>query len=413
MKLNLDFVRSHFPALAGAWTFMDNAGGSQTLKLVTDRMSRYLLEANVQHGASYAVSQKAMAWVREATEAMQALVNAADPQEIVMGPSATALFRILSLGMARFLKPGDEIIVAQTDHEANVSPWTDLEREGFIVKVWNIRSDMQLHLEDLERLWTDRTRLLAVTHCSNVLGTIHPVRQWADWVHSRGGWICVDGVAYAPHRRVDVRALDVDFYVFSTYKVYGPHYGLLYGRKEHLLRIPGLNHYFIREDDLPYKFQPGNVNFELAYSMLGLTDYLRAIAAEHGQPAADIAVTADTAFGLFAAHEAQLAEKLLSFLNKRDDIQIIGLPTADPTRRVPTISFVQQGRSSEEIVLAVDSANIGIRFGDFYAKKLIEGLGLEAQQGVVRVSLVHYNTEEEVDRLIEVLEPILDQVVPA
>lgn len=406
MPLDLDYIRPHFPALAGDWIFMDNAGGSQTLGLVAERIGDYLLSSNVQHGASYAVSQQAMRRVQVATEAMATLVNARHASEVVMGPSATAQFRILALSLAQGWQPGDEVIITNTDHEANVSPWTDLEAQGIVIKVWRCDPDTQhLHLDDLRGLLSERTRLLAVTHTSNLLGTLNPIRPIADLVHEAGALICVDGVAHAPHRLVDVQALDVDFYVFSFYKVYGPHYALLYGRRELLVELPRFNHYFINGEQVPYKFQPGNVNFELAYSTTGLADYLSGVARHHIQGNhLSLREEMKVAFDLFAEHEEALARRLLDYLTSKDKVRIIGDPSSDQQRRVPTISFVVEGLPSDTLVSRIDPFHIGIRYGDFYAKKLIHDLGLTDQNGVVRVSLVHYNTLEEVDRLIEALE---------
>ncbi len=406
MQLDLGLVRSHFPALQGDWIFMDNAGGSQTLRGVTDRITEYLLTSDVQHGASYAVSQQAGRRVALATEAMATLVNAPHPQEIVMGPSATALFRTLSLCISRLWQPSDEVIVTNTDHEANVSPWTDLERMGFRVKTWRVNPEtLRLDLEDLGQLMTEKTRLVAVTHTSNVLGTLNPIRQLADYVHERGALIAVDGVAHAPHRLVDVQALDVDFYVFSFYKVYGPHYALMYGRRDLLVEMPGLNHYFIDGEQVPYKFQPGNVNFELAYGVAGIADYLSEVARAHVHGSQlPLREEMDVAFDLFTQHEEKLAQRLLDYLNQRPKVRVIGERSADRHQRVPTISFVVEGLDSQALVERIDPYQIGIRFGDFYAKKLIHDLGLDAHNGVVRVSLVHYNTLEEVDRLIQAFE---------
>ena len=407
--LDLAFVRAHFPALTGEWVFMDNAGGSQILRPVVDRINEQLLTSHVQHGASYAVSQLSMQRVREATEAMATLVNAREPEEIVMGGATTLLIRLLSLSFAQTLQIGDEVIVSNSDHEANVSPWMDLQKQGIVVNIWKIRPDtLRFELEDLAALMTDRTRLVALTHTSNVLGTLNPIKDIARMVHARGALICVDGTAHAPHRLIDVQDLDADFYIFSTYKVYGPHYALLYGKKELLLRLPGLNHYFIREDELPYKFQPGNVNFELAYGMLGLADYLSAVARHHSETSPDsLRDQMALAFDLFSRHEERLAGRLLTFLQTKPGIRIIGESSPSRALRVPTICFVQGDRPSDDIVSRVDPHQVAIRYGDFYAKKLIHDLGLAAQNGVVRVSMVHYNTLEEVDRLIAALEEVL------
>ncbi len=404
--LDLSFARSYFPSLADGYVFMDNAGGSQTLRTVTDRLTDYLLHSNVQHGATYEISQLATNRVYEASQHMRVYVNASKVEEIVLGPSASMLFRILSLGLVEQWEEGDEIIVTNTDHEANVSPWTDLENRGIVIKTWKYNPNtLALSLEDLKPLLNKKTRLVALTHTSNVLGSINPVKEIARIVHENGSLVCVDGVAYAPHRLPDVKELEVDFYVFSWYKVFGPHFALMYGKSEWLEQIPGLNHYFIQSS--PYKFQPGNVNFEMAYSLMGIHDYLQDIAREHFGELGKGRDAYEKAFQLFADQEEKLSEKLLAFLKNKQRVHIIGIEEADKEKRVSTISFVVEGRDSKEIVEKVDPHRIGIRFGDFYAKKLIRDLGIEDQNGVIRVSLVHYNTLEEVQRLIEVLDPLI------
>ncbi|MEH2363599.1 cysteine desulfurase-like protein [Nostoc sp.] len=409
MLLNLDKVRQYFPALAGEWTFFDNAGGSQTLKKVVDRISEYLLSSDVQLGASYAVSELAGERLALATKGMATFINANSFKEVVMGPSTTLMLKVLSICLGQTFTPGDEIIVTNCDHEANIGAWVALEKQGMKVKVWQIRPDtLELHLADLESLMSQRTKLVALTHASNVLGTINPIKEIAAFVHDRAAMICVDGVAYAPHRLVDVQDLDVDFYTLSCYKVYGPHHALLYGKEEHLLRLPGLNHYFIEQTDIPYKFQLGNVNFELSYGMLGLCDYLSELAQFHygNQTAPDLRNQMVQAFDLISIHEEKISDRLLNYLNSKSNVRVIGKSKADRQSRVPTISFVVDGINSSTIPAKIDQHYIGIRYGDFYAKRLIEYLGLASQGGIVRVSMVHYNTLEEVNSLIEAFEQI-------
>ena len=407
--LHLDFVRQHFPALARDWTFFDNAGGSQVLKPVVDRITEFLYDSNVQLGASYQVSQTATKKVAQGTAAMATFINAASPEEVVLGASTSALLRMLAYCFGQTLAAGDEIIVTNCDHEANISPWIDLQRLGVAVKFWTIDpTSFELRLEDLDALLTERTRLVAVTHTSNVLGTINPIRDIADRVHAHGALICVDGVAYAPHRQVDVQALDVDFYAFSLYKVYGPHLALLYGKKEHLLALPGYNHYFIDASTIPYKFQPGGSSYELSYSVTAIPDYFQAVAQHHfgGDTATTIDGQLQQAFRLIQDHEATLSDRLLSFLSQKSRVRVIGNPEADSTQRVPTISFVIDGTNSEQIPHQIDPHQIGLRYGHFYALRLIDALGLLPQGGVVRVSMVHYNTLEECDRLITQLDSL-------
>ncbi len=412
MSLDMDFIRAQFPALAGEWVYMDNAGGSQTLQSVVDRVSEYLLTSDVQLGASYAVSALAGKRVSEAVAAIAQFVNAPGTSEIIMGSSTSMLLRVLAARLVEILDPGDEVIVTNCDHEANIGPWVDMEKHGINVKHWRLNPDtLDLHLDDLSSLMTEKTRLVAVTHASNILGTLNPVKKIARFVHDRGTMICVDGVATAPHCLVDVQDLDVDFYAFSFYKVYGPHYAMLYGKKEHLLKMPRFNHFFIGEEEVPLKFQPGGINFELTYGITGVFDYMQAVSQHHADlypdsSPAGLQAAAARSYDVFAQQEEKLSTRLLDFLNSKSNLRIIGKTTADRQSRVPTISFVVNGKKSSDITLEVDKHNIGIRYGHFYAKRLIDDLGLAPQDGVVRVSMVHYNTLDEVDRLIRVFDTL-------
>lgn len=412
--LDIQFVRNQFPALNSSFVFMDNAGGSQTLGSVIARIGEYLTHADVQLGASYSVSQKAGGLLQESTASLARMINANRTEEVVIGQSATMLLRILSICLSRQWQPGDEVIVTNTDHEANVSCWMDLQEKGIVVKIWQINPEtLEFDLNDLQQLLSDRTKLVAMVHASNILGTINPIVDIAKVVHAAGALFCVDGVAYAPHRQVDVQAFDVDFYVFSCYKVYGPHQGLMWGKYDLLKEMGGLNHYFIEQYDIPYKFQPGGCNYELTYGLGGIPDYFLALDAHHF-PRAAVWTEAErfkSAFDLIAEHEELLAETLLEWLRDQPEITIIGESTSDRTKRVPTIAFIHDKWKSSALVEKIDPHHIGIRFGDFYAKKLIHDLGLEEKDGVVRVSLVHYNSVEEVKRLIAVFEQEL--AVPA
>ncbi len=405
--LNLDLIRAEFPALAGDTVFLDNAGGSQVLKRVADRVRDYLLTSSVQLGASYAASQRAGEKVLAARRAVAELINAPHDDEVVMGGATTALMFILTQALLPGVKPGDEIIVTNSDHEANIGGWMRLARAGAVIKVWEVNRDsLALELADLDRLLTPRTTWLAMTQASNILGTVNPVEEVSRRVHAAGGRVCVDAVAYAPHRLVDVQACGADVVVFSFYKVFGPHYAVMWGRRELLLSLPSLNHFFIGPEVIPYKLQPGNVNYELSYGCIGIHEYLCDTGASLGAGGTP-RQRMQAAFDAFAAHEDRLAERLLGWLRGRKSVRIIGRPSATDGHRVPTISFIVANTPSESIVRHVDSHGIGIRFGDFYAKRLIESLGLQGQGGVVRVSMAHYNTEAEIDRLIRAFEEVI------
>lgn len=411
----LEFIRSQFPALhrPNAGVFLDNAGGSQVARQVADRIHDYLLSTSVQLGASYATSQAASARVLAARRAIAELIHARDDREVVMGGSSTGLMFLFIQALLPIIQAGDEIILTNTDHEANIGAWKRLEAVGAVIKVWEVNRDsLQLDLTQLDQLLSSRTKWVAMTHASNVLGTINPVSEVAQRVHAVGGRLCVDGVAYAPHRLVDVQASGADVYVFSFYKVFGPHYAVLWGDFEFLRGLSNLNHFFIGAEDLPYKLQPGNVNFELSYGCAGIRDYLLDVAqfcGDDGTPRQKMQAVYDR----FEQHENRLAEQLLSYLRSKPTVKIIGMQQIEQTyqglslKRVPTISFVKQATDSESIVRHIDQYGIGIRFGDFYAKHLIRTLDLEKHRGVVRVSIAHYNTEQDISRLITHLDEVL------
>ena len=406
-QLNIDSVRAEFPALAGGFIYLDNAGGSQVLRRVGDRVRDYLLGSSVQLGASYCQSQEAGAKVLAARHAVAELINAAHDDEVVMGGATTALMFQITQAILPSVRPGDEIILTNTDHEANIGAWTRLKAAGAVVRFWNVNPQtLELDLADLDALLSPQVKWVAMTHASNVLGTINPVSAVAQRVHSVGARLCVDAVAYAPHRLVDVQASGADLYVFSFYKVFGPHYAVLWGRRELLLGLSSLNHYFISETTIPYKLQPGNVNYELSYGCMGIADYLVDVGAQLGSTGS-ARQKMQTAFDAFEAHENRLAEQLLSYLRSKNNVRIIGLPDTSSGWRVPTISFMVDGMMSERVVLHTDQFGIGIRFGDFYAKRLIEALGLDVWGGVVRVSIAHYNTRAEIDTLILHLDEVI------
>ncbi len=408
-KLDSSIVRNHFPALSNDWIFFDNAGGSQTAKYVGERIQDYLFSSNVQLGASYEISQRSGERVIEAQQIWAEAIHAKSKSEVVFGSSTTALLQNLARSMVQQFKPGDEVIVTNCDHEANIGPWVGMERNGIVVKHWKVNPEtFALDLDDLEKLMTDKTRLVAFAHVSNVLGTINPVGEITRFVHEHDAKVCVDGVAYAPHRLVDVQKWDVDFYVFSLYKVYGPHYAILYGKRKHLKDLPGINHFFIGKEEVPYKLQPGNVNYELSWGSTGVVEYFKAIYKQHFEDGSlPMFSQLQKVFELIASHEEILAEPLIQFLLNKKGIRLIGENTSDKNVRVPTISFLAENRKSSEVPPLVDPYKIAIRWGDFYARRLIEDLGLTESDGIIRVSMVHYNTLEEVEKLIKVLDEIL------
>jgi cysteine desulfurase family protein (TIGR01976 family) len=407
-SLDMQFVRSSFPGLESKWALMDNAGGSQALGSVAEKITEHLLYRNVQIGGTYERSLKAAESLYEGRKAVMDLVNAERPEEIVFAPTSTVALQNLARAMSGSFSEGDEIVVTNFDHESNIGPWVGLERFGARLKWWSLDKEVfEPDLNQLEDLIGPRTRMVCVTHVSNILGTVNPIREIAALAHSKGALVCVDSVAYAPHRAIDVRRLGVDFLVFSAYKTYGPHISAMYGRYDQLLELDNLYHYFYGKDKVPAKLEPGNANYELAYSLTAVRDYLAGLGSQSLPDTASTRDKIEAAFDSITEHECALGEKLLLYLRSRNDVKIIGRQRGDDPDSVPTISFTVDGRDPAEIARMLERFNIAARFGDFHARRLIEHLGLAESNGVIRISLVHYNTPEEVDRLITALEEIV------
>lgn len=399
--LDLEFVRARFPALRTEWALFDNAGGSVPLGGVIDRVRDYMSSCMVQVGASYDLSAAAGARVEAGHRAAEALFGA-QSGEVALGSSATVLVRLAAAALRPLWREGDEIVVTDLDHETNIGAWRELEKTGIVVREWRVDIDsMRLQPSDLEPLLNERTRLVAFTHCSNIVGEIHDVAPIIEQIHAAGALACVDGVAFAPHRNVDVRALGADLYFASLYKVYGPHVSALYVRRDVFEGCRSQNHFFIAESEVPYKLEPGNVNHELTASLPAIVEYLRELDAHHGG-----AGTIDGAFAKISDYESELVAPLLEFLREHPRVRPIG-STEPGAWRAPTVSFVVDDESSSAIPARLDREGVAIRFGHFYAHRLIDRLGLLERDGVVRVSMAHYNTGAEVDRLVRALDAAL------
>jgi cysteine desulfurase family protein (TIGR01976 family) len=398
-----DAVRAWFPSLASGFAYLENAGGSQVPGVVAEAIREYMLSTYVQLGAGYPQSDRATETVHEAHGFIELLVNAGATGKVVLGPSMTALSTILANAYGEIMKPGDEVIIAQTNHEANAGPWARLARRGVVVKTWGVdQGSFECPLGELAKLLGPRTRVVALPHVSNLLGEVTPVAEVARMAHEVGARVVADGVAFAPHRAIDVQALGVDYYLYSTYKVFGPHMGAMFGRHEALAEIEGPNHFFIAKDDIPYKFELGGVSHEGCAGLVALRPYLQFLGGG-GEWGRDVV---ERAFSVMARLEQPLTERLIGYLRGRPDVRIIGSPRAGEAR-VGTVSFVHERVASPAVAAAVNRENIGIRYGHMYAIRLCQGLGIDPATGVVRISLLHYNTEEEIERLVRALDVVL------
>ncbi len=403
-----EWVRSNFAALNRDWILMDNAGGSAPLNCVVDRVAEYMRRWPVQLGATYHLSARAGELLTESRQALARMLAHPDgpaPQarELIVGSSTSSLLSRLARSIAPGLEAGDEIVVTDTDHEANITPWLRIADDRLRIRTWRLNRDSRrLEIEDLRALLNERTRLVCFTHASNLLGDATPVKEITELVHSHGAKVCVDGVAYAPHRPLPVREWNVDYYVFSLYKVFGPHCALMYARGELLDGLSNINHQFMDGTHEAGKLELGGFPYELLYGAAGVPEYLNALTRQLGGDE-----SANTGWQAIAVHEADLCGRLLAFLNSRSDIEIIG-PDHMSDTRLPTVSFVVDGQRSSLIPPLCEPAGIGIRWGHFYAPRLVERLGLTDRDGVIRVSMVHYNTRHEVDALIRTLDAGLD-----
>lgn len=397
-------VRAQFPALdrADGFIFFDNGGGAQVPQSVLDAVTHHLVERNVQRGGRYSLSMAVDESLAQARRSVAGFLNASCPEEIAFGMNATSFIRLVSQGIGRILGDRPEIVVTNLDHEGNIATWLALERDGAKLVWWKVREDGSLHTEDLQRLLTPRTRLVACTLASNATGSIVDVQAAAALAHAAGAEIFVDAVHFAPHGRIDVRVLDCDYLACSGYKIFAPHMGFLWGRLELLQRLPTFREHFI-PDQPPAKIEAGTVAYENIAGMDAAVDYLAGIGRRPGdEPAPDEDPLA-RAMEAIRAYEQTLSVELLRVL-EGCGARVYGV--GDPARcfeRVPTVCFNLPGTAPSELCGHFARAGIGIRDGHLYAPRLMAALGLDPHDGAARVSLAHYNTVEEIHRFGEVL----------
>jgi cysteine desulfurase family protein (TIGR01976 family) len=416
--LDLDWVRQQFPALqhpdTAPWAHLENAGGSYPARAVVDAMHHLFTTAKVQPYWDFGPSRVAGKAMDRAFELLPHTLNA--PADAVhVGPSTSQNTYVLAHAIRPTLRPGDEIVVTNQDHEANSGVWRRLGDPaaggvaGVQVKEWSVDSTTGLlDLADLAPLVTDRTRVVALTHASNLAATVNPVTEVVRLARAVGAITIVDGVSYAPHAAPDVQALDCDVYLYSTYKTYGPHLGLMYVRPEVADRLVPQSHFFNASHPTKRFTPAGPLHAEIG-AAAGIVDHYDEVHRHHFGAAAtgDPRQRIEEVFELFGRHEAALMAPLLSFLNARADVRLVGSPSVDHAVRAPTIAFWQPGRSSAAIYHALIEARVSCGHGNFYAWRLVEALGLEPDDGVVRISLVHYNSPAEVERAIAVLDRVL------
>ena len=411
MVLDREKIRAKFPALRQEINgqpviFFDGPGGTQVPSSVMEAMSRYLQESNANAHGAFLTSAKTDELVKSARLAMSDFLGC-DRHEVIFGANMTTLTFAFSRAIARDLKPGDEIVVTQLDHYANVSPWVALEAQGVIIRTIDINlEDCTLDLTDLNRQINDRTKLVAVGYAANAVGTINNVAEIVKIAHSVNALVFIDAVHYAPHGLIDVKALDCDFLVCSAYKFFGPHVGILYGKQEHLKRLQ------------PYKAKPaptkipdcwetGTLNFEGLAGLVATINYLADLGYQISPAAKNRRTAIVEAMTAIHNYEQQLCQYLVTGLLEIPGLTFYGI--SDPRSfawRTPTVGIRMRGQTPYELAKALGDRGIYTWHGNFYALGLTERLGIESSGGLLRIGLVHYNTLDEINRLLTALTEI-------
>ncbi len=380
-RLDVEAVRNRFSSLQSPLAFFDGPGGTQVPDEVIDAIAGYLRESNANVGGPYATSRATETLITNARLAAAGFLGCSS-DEVVFGANMTTLNFALTRTAARELSEGDEVIVTKLDHDANVSPWIELERDlGLVVRFADIDEQCRLDLADLERQLTDRTRVVAFPIASNAVGTLVDVQRVAELAHQAGAVAWADAVHFAPHGPIDVAELGVDILICSPYKFYGPHLGIAFGRAEILERWRPYKVRPAPNEPLGHRFETGTLPHELLAGFVAAVDYIGSIG-----------------WGAIQAHERELGERFLA--GRPDSCRLYGPPGMDG--RVSTFALNVEGRTARDVAERLGERDIAVWHGNYYALEIMRRLDLEAE-GAVRAGIVHYNTAEEVDRLLAAL----------
>ena len=407
-ELDTTFVRSQFPAFSQpdlqGWGFFENAGGSYTCRQVIDKLQQFYTETKVQPYAPYPASEQAGLAMDFAYSELARYLNVS-VDWISLGPSTSQNTYVLAQAFGDQCSPGDEIIVTNQDHEANIGVWRRLEKRGVRVLEWQVDPDSaQLNAEDLYALVTDKTKLVAFTHCSNIVGHINPVASICRQLRNKNIITVVDGVSHVGHGFPDIAETGADIYLFSLYKTYGPHLGLMAIRPQVQEFLQAQCHFF-NQQIANKRFVPAGPDHAQIASAAGVAGYFDAVDLHHFPKLSnDISNRPERIRNLFRHHEKQLMEPLLSFVRQCDNIQLIG--PCDLEQRHPTISL-KTNSNPADIVKKMSEKRLMCSAGHFYAYRLIKALGIDPDSGVLRLSFVHYTTRAEITSLIEGLQELL------
>lgn len=407
MGLDIEFVRAQFPAFSQdslkSQAFFENAGGSYTCRHVIDRLTRFYIERKVQPYSAYKASHLGGEEMDEARSRLAALMGV-EMEEVSFGPSTTQNTYVLAQAFGKMLSEGDAIIVTNQDHEANSGAWRRLAQRGIEIREWEIDKDTgHLSLETLEALLDDTVKLVCFPHCSNIVAEINPVAKICEIVQAAGAYTCVDGVSYAPHGFPNMKTLGADIYLFSSYKTYGPHQGIMVIRRALAEILPNQGHHF-NADILYKRFTPAGPDHAQIAACAGMADYVDALYGHHLNEEADPAERNEVVHDLMRGQEIRLLQPVLNYLSEKNSVRLLGPNRAE--NRAPTVAMATDKVGTD---LAAQLADMGIMAsgGSFYSNRCLEGQNVDMRKGVLRVSFLHYTTQAEVNKLLSALERIL------
>lgn len=402
--LDLDFIRQQFPAFSEpsleGQSFFENAGGSYASKQTIDLLTHYYRKTKVQPYYAYAASKAAGEAMDASYESFAKYLNVT-PDEVFFGPSTSQNTYVLAQAMRGYLQAGDEIIVTNQDHEANSGAWRRLAEHGLVIKEWKVNPETaSLETTALQALLTDKTKLLTFPHCSNIVGEINPVKDWARLAHEVGAVVVCDGVSYAGHGFPDVADLGVDIYVFSLYKTYGPHQGAMVVRNHAMSKLKNQSHFF-NDGEIHKRLIPAGPDHAQVAAAKGVTDYFDAVYTHHFQ---DTTHKGRAVHDLFRNAETTRLEPLLNFLSNHTGYKLIGPKTLN--KRAPTLALVPKNQTPEALVTKLSKHGIMCAWGHFYAYRVVEALGINVNTGVLRLSFVHYTSDEDIKKLMIALDKV-------
>ena len=407
MTLDIDYIRKQFPAFEQSslkgHAFFENAGGSYTCKPVIERLTRYYKERKVQPYAPYEASTLAGAEMNEARERLAEILGV-DTDEVSFGPSTTQNTYVLAQAFGQHLGAGDAIVVTNQDHEANTGPWRRLSECGIEIREWQIDSKTgHLNPQDLANILDEKVKLVCFPHCSNVVGEINDVKAICEVIHTSGAYSCVDGVSYAPHGIPNVGALGADIYLFSAYKTFGPHQGIMTISRELGMKLPNQGHYF-NANELYKRFTPAGPDHAQIAASAGIADYIDNVYSHHTSQVSNANGRGMFVHDLFRAHETELLQPLLDYLSAKDSVRLLG--PCDAAKKAATVAVALKANPQ---AVAAELAQHGIMAGggNFYAVRCLQAQGIDPNHGVLRLSFVHYTHKFEVDKLITTLDKVL------